>query len=93
MGKIKLEFEAMYDRGDVVIFEKNGGLEAGIIVSYYCDVDAGCSVWYNIAYWKDKIYTYTNGGDIAEYDIICKITDKEAVSAVENIIKNGQPTD
>lgn len=90
MGKIVLEFEAVYDRGDVVIFQKNGTLQVGIITSYYCDTEAWNSIWYDVAFWKDSTYTYTNGGDIAEHDIICKITDDNIISFVSQMIKNGE---
>lgn len=90
MGKITLEFEAMYDRGDVVIFEKNGGLEVGIITSYYCDAGAGYSIWYDIAIWKDKVYTYASGGDIGEHSILCKLSEKDVIEKITKTIHSGE---
>ncbi len=72
VGKIIETIETEYDRGDLVLFQKNG-FEAGIIEGMYVDHSAGCSVWYNIRTSKTNVYTYTNGGDIAEWDIIGKI--------------------
>ena len=67
MGKIIHEFETEYNVGDVVIFKKFKTLNVGIIEGYY--VDDG-SFWFNIRTTSDFVYTYTNGGDIAEWDIM-----------------------
>lgn len=70
MGKIIMEFETEYNVGDVVIFEKNDKLQVGIIEGYYMDCD---TFWFNIRISTDYVYTYSNGGDIAEYDIVGKL--------------------
>lgn len=87
MAKIKLEFETMYDRGDVVVFNKNGVLQVGIVTSYY--VEDNC-VWYDVAISSNSTYTYCNGGDIGEFDIIAKITDIKTVNHIKERIINGQ---
>lgn len=87
MAKIIHEFETLYDRGDVVVFEKCDTLQVGIITAYYVDDNV---VWYDIAVSKDFTYSYCNGGDIGEYDILGKIQDVELVSAIERMVKDGQ---
>ena len=72
MGKIIHEFETKYDIGDIVIFEKNDLLQVGIVEGYY---EEGDTIWYNIRISKTCVYTYSNGGDIGEHDIIGKIED------------------
>lgn len=67
MGKITYEFETEYKVGDVVIFKKNNALHVGIIEGYYID---DRSFWFNIRITPDFVYTYSNGGDIAEWDIM-----------------------
>ena len=68
------EFETLYDIRDLVIFEKNDLLQVGIIEGFY---DEDNTIWYNIRTSKSNIYTYSNGGDIPEYDIIGKIDNEE----------------
>lgn len=70
MGKIVQEFETKYDVGNVVVFEKNNQLNVGIIEGYY--EEDGC-IWYNIRISSKFVYTYSNGGDIAEWDIVGKL--------------------
>lgn len=72
MGKIKIEFETEYEKGDVVVFRKNDSLLVGIIEGYYVDDDC---IWYNIRTNPKFVFTYSNGGDIAEWDIKMKIDD------------------
>jgi hypothetical protein len=67
MGKIVRTIETEYDVGDVVIFKKYSALHVGIIEGYY--VEDSC-IWYNIRTSSKFVYTYSNGGDIAEFDII-----------------------
>ena len=69
MGKIVKEYETKYEVGDLVIFEKNG-LSGGIIEGYY--VEEG-NFWFNIRVSDSFVYTYSNGGDIAEWDIFGKV--------------------
>ena len=78
MGKIIEEHETAFDVGDVVIFKRNeikGGLAVGIVEGYYYADD---NIWYDIRISKDFVYTYTNGGDIGEYDIIGKVEEELA---------------
>lgn len=67
MGKLIYEFETDYNVGDVVIFKKDDMLHVGIVEGYYVD---GGSFWFNIRIAPNFVYTYSNGGDIAEWDII-----------------------
>ena len=79
MGKIHIEFDTEYEKGNLVIFKKDEVLLVGIIEGYYVDNNAGNSVWYNIRINENFVYTYCNGGDIAEWDIISKINDDESI--------------
>lgn len=72
MGKIRVEFETEYEKGDVVVFQKGDSLRVGVIEGYY--VDDNC-VWYNIRINPEFVFTYSNGGDIAEWNIKMKIND------------------
>ena len=72
MGKIVVEFETDYNAGDVVIFEKNNRLMVGIVEGYYMEDDV---FWFNIRVSSRYVYTYTNGGDIMESDIIGRVSE------------------
>ena len=85
MGKIVRTFETEYDVGDVVIFNNNKQLNVGIVEGYY--EDDGC-IWYNIRISEKFVYTYSNGGDIAEFDILGKLDDSLKESCMK-IIKEG----
>jgi hypothetical protein len=61
----------VYKVGEVVIFNKEG-LKIGIVEGYHKD---NGTYWYNIRVSKDLIYSYTNHGDAAEFDILAKIDD------------------
>ena len=74
MGKIIREFETEYDVGDIVIFRKGNNILVGIVEGFYLDDN---TIWYNIRISETFVFTYSNGGDIGEFDIIGKITDKE----------------
>ena len=67
MGKLIYEFKTDYNVGDVVIFKKNNALHVGLVEGYYVD---GSSFWFNIRITPHFVYTYSNGGDIAEWDIL-----------------------
>ena len=69
MSKVIQKFETKYEKVDVVIFEKDG-LKVWIIEGYY--VDDG-TFWFNIRISSSMVYTYSNKGDIGEYDIIGKV--------------------
>ena len=71
MGKIVVEFETDYNAGDVVIFEKNNRLMVGIIEGYYMEDNI---FWFNIRVSSRYVYTYSNGGDIMESDIIGRVS-------------------
>lgn len=86
MGRIDLSYETLYDRGDVVIFEHAGHIEAGIIESYYTDRE---TIWYDIRVNLDTVYSYSVEGDIAEYEIIGKLDDKLS-SEAKKIILNKE---
>ena len=70
MGKIVVEFETDYNAGDVVIFEKNNRLMVGIVEGYYMEDDI---FWFNIRVSSRYVYTYSNGGDIMESDIVGRV--------------------
>lgn len=70
MAKVIREYETEYNVGDVIIFKKFNVLNVGIIEGYY--VDDG-NFWFNVRTTPDFVYTYSNGGDIAEWDIVGSI--------------------
>lgn len=72
MGKIVVEFETDYNAGDVVIFEKNNRLMVGIVEGYYMEDDI---FWFNIRVSSKYVYTYSNGGDIMESNIIGRVNE------------------
>lgn len=72
MAKFKISFESNYNVGDVVIFKKCGNLVVGTIEGYYLEDHI---VWYNIRVSPKFMYTYSNGGDIADFDIVGVISD------------------
>ena len=72
MGKIVVEFETDYNAGDVVIFEKNNRLMVGIVEGYYMEDDI---FWFNIRVSSKYVYTYSNGGDIMESNIIGRVSE------------------
>ena len=72
MAKVIREYETQYEVGNVVIFKKNNVLHVGIIEGYYVEDN---TFWFNIRITPDFVYTYTNGGDIGEWDIIGIIHD------------------
>ena len=72
MGKIVIEFETNYNAGDVVIFEKNDRLMVGIVEGYYMEDDI---FWFNIRVSSRYVYTYSNGGDIMESNIIGRVSE------------------
>lgn len=71
MAKIIREYETEYEVGDVVIFEKNNALHIGVIDGYY--VDDGC-FWFNVRITPDFVYSYANGEDIGECEIVGVVT-------------------
>ena len=72
MGKIVVEFETDYNAGDVVIFEKDDRLMVGIVEGYYMEDNI---FWFNIRVSSKYVYTYSNGGDIMESDIIGRVSE------------------
>lgn len=87
MGKLSYEIETRYEKGDVVVFEKGKMLMVGVITGYSLDQSAGNSIWYDIAVGNSRVYTYMNGGDIAEFDILAKVSDNLIIDAVKNFVK------
>ena len=67
MAKVIREYETEYEVGDVIIFEKNNAIHVGMIEGYY--VDDGC-FWFNVRITPEFVYTYSNGGDVGEHDIL-----------------------
>ena len=85
MGKIVIEFETDYNAGDVVIFEKNNRLMIGIVEGYYMEDDI---FWFNIRVSSRYVYTYSNGGDIMESDIIGRVSEdlkEELIRQINNM--------
>lgn len=74
MGKISLELETEYNVGDYVAFRKDKVIFVGRIEGYY--VEDG-NFWFNIRVNSTFVYTYSNHGDIAEFDILFKLTDAQ----------------
>ena len=85
MGKIIKEYETEYNVGDVVVFEKNNILNVGIIEGYY--VEDG-NFWFNMRVNHECVYTYSNDGDVSEYDIIGVINDNLKEKCFQLISKN-----
>lgn len=73
MGTIIREYTSKYDVGDVCVFNKGDRLLLGIIEGYYIDHNCDDSFWYNIRVNSNTVYTYSNHGDIAEWDIVGKL--------------------
>ena len=85
MGKIVIEFETNYNAGDVVIFEKNNRLMVGIVEGYYMEDNI---FWFNIRVSSKYVYTYSNGGDIMESDIIGRVSEdlkEELIRQINNM--------
>ena len=74
MGKINLEFETEYNIGDYVAFRQDKVILVGRIEGYY--VEDG-DFWFNIRVNSTFVYTYSNHGDIAEFDILFKLTTEQ----------------
>lgn len=85
MAKIKWEFETLYDIGDVVIFNYHNITRIGIIQSFYLDDQV---VWYNILS-DNFLCCYSQGGDIAEFDILGKITDKTIIDKIREKVADN----
>jgi len=85
MGTIVREYETRYNTGDVVIFRKDNKLQVGIIEGYYIDNDI---FWFNIRISKDVVYTYSNHGDVGEYDIIGIVDDTTKMICNDIITKD-----
>lgn len=73
MGKITITYNSKYDVGDIVVFKKDRMLLVGIIDGYYVEDNL---IWYNIRINNNRVFTYSNGGDISEEDIVYKINAK-----------------
>lgn len=91
MGKIVINIESKYDRGDIVAFHNNhtrssGKIEVGIIESYYVDQSCDNTIWYNIRVSENEEYTYTHNGDLAEWDILGKLDDELSEIARKKIL-------
>ena len=84
MGKIVIEFETVFDIGNVVVFKKNNRLMVGIIEGYY---EEDSCIWYNIRVSSSEVYTFSNGGDILESDIIGEVDEELEINCI-NLIKS-----
>ena len=68
-----LSLVAGYCMRPMVLFISNSSmLFLGIIEGYYIDHNCGNSFWYNVRVNSNTVYTYSNHGDIAEWDIVGK---------------------
>lgn len=85
MAKVIREYETEYDVGDVVVFRKFNVLSVGVIEGYY--VDNG-NFWFNVRTTPDFVYTYSNGGDIAEWDILGTIDERLRVRCYKEITED-----
>jgi len=85
MTKIIKEYETKYSVGDVVIFQKNKILYVGLIEGYYIDND---NFWFNIRTTPDFVYSYSNGGDVAEWDIMGIVNGELGVSCEKLITRD-----
>lgn len=72
--KITQEYESAYDVGDFVAFKKDGLIYVGRIVGF--NIDDG-NFWFNIKVNKYKVFSYANGGDVAEWDIVFKLNEEQ----------------
>lgn len=88
MGKAVFEIETMYNKGDVVIFNYHGHLRAGVITGYCVDMNAGQSVWYDIAVNQEQTLNFMHGGDVAEFDILGKVADAELVQSIYDFVRD-----
>lgn len=84
--------ESMFQKGDLIVFNKNNILMCGIIVGYYKEDNC---YWYNITCGAQHgtIFTYRNGGDIGEFDILEKLDKNKNWTLYEKIlsyIDNGE---
>ena len=89
MGKMHIEVESEYNIGDIVVFYHHNSLRVGLVEGYYLDDGY---VWYNIRTSPIFVFTYSNGGDIAEWDIKMKL-EGDGVEAIRQIITIGEQND
>lgn len=83
--KITQVIETRFDKGDNVIFNfKDKYLMVGVIEGF--NIDDG-NVWYNIRVNKNEVFSYGYEGDIAEWDIKCKLT-KEQENIIRKVVKD-----
>ena len=87
METIIEEYTSEYDIGDVVIFKTSNCLLLGIIEGYYIDHDCDDTFWYNIRTNAINVYTYSNKGDIAEWDIVGKLDETLKSACFNEIIE------
>lgn len=92
MGSVTYTIESLYDVGDIVIFHRFGHLIVGIIEGFYPDRSCDDSIWYDIRINGKDVFTYSNGGDIAEWDIVGKITDPKLLEECKKYICEDDST-
>ena len=75
MAKVKITIESNYNIGDIVIFKvpADNALAVGTIEGYYSEDNC---IWYNIRISPKYVFTYSNGGDIPEFNIVGIIPDE-----------------
>ena len=84
MAKITIAYETEYNVGDVVLFKKYDYLLSGIIEGFHID---DRTFWFNMRTSKNFVYTYSNGGDIPEFNIVCKLPDDMAEKCRKMILE------
>lgn len=72
MTVVNRMYETEYNVGDVVLFKKYDYLLVGIIEGFYID---DRTFWFNLRTSTSNVYSYSNGGDVPEWDIVWKIPD------------------
>ena len=91
MGKVIEEYTSQYDVGDVVVFSNSSRLFLVIIEGQYIDHNCGNSFWYNVRVNSNTVYTYSNHGDIAEWDIAGKLDNELKEKCYERSTKLTAP--
>lgn len=62
MGKIIKEYETKYNVGDVVIFNKIGFLQVGVIEGYYVEDNIFWFIQDNLGgWWTEELWIYDDG--------------------------------
>ena len=81
--KITQEYESEYNVGDWVAFRKDKFIYVGQIVGF--NIDDG-EFWFNIKVNSAKTFSYGNGGDVAESNIVFKLNE-EQISKLKLVVR------